>query len=436
MQRRDPSRCPTIGNSLPLLLNVVRPMPDVMPVRPKPLIERLRGFAIALTVALAACSTGEADPGWAGSVDTLATGQVVVRNPATGVWTDADRWSVVEELRIGTIEDIGPEMFGRVLDYEMDPLNRIWVFEGQAQELRVFDSTGAHVRTIGRQGEGPGEFNQVIGMEWGPDGHLWLIDPANNRITKVDTAGAIVESVPTIGGITVMPWPGGFDRTGHFYTYGIDPEPEDDFGLLMIRHDAELQPLDSVAVPEFPGERQFLELKNENSHMITPVPFSPGIEWRLRNDGGYWGGLDGEYRLFELAWPSGDTLRTITRQWDPLPVTEQDLDRAMEGMEWFISQGGKVDRSKIPSTKPAFDTFFVDPLDRVWVVRVTDRTETENRVLDVFGSDGRFLGTVELPFRLVGYPDPIIRGDYMIAVVEDELEVPYVVRARIIQGSQ
>jgi hypothetical protein len=411
-------------------------MPVAMVIRPVSFVSRSGILAAMMTVALTACSAGEADPGWAGSVDTLATGQVVVRNPATPLWTDSDRWSVVEELRLGTIEDIGPEMFGRVLDFELDPLNRIWVFEGQAQELRVFDSTGRHVRTIGREGEGPGEFNQVIGMEWGPDGHMWLVDPANNRITKVDTAGVLVESVPTIGGITVMPWPGGFDRDGHFYTYGIDPEMEDDFGLLMIRHDADLQPLDSVPIPEFPGERQFLELKAEDRHLITPLPFASGIEWRLRHDGGYWGALDGEYRLFELAWTSGDTLRTITRDWDPLPVTEQDLDQAMEGMAWFTEMGGKLDRSQIPSTKPAFDSFFVDPLDRVWVRRTTAGPETENRILDVFDREGRFLGTVELPFRLADYPDPIVRGDYMVAVVEDELEVPYVVRARIVQGQQ
>ena len=411
-------------------------MPVAMVVPRDSFIPRFRTLAAAMTVALSACSTGEADPGWAGSVDTLATGQVVVMNPATPLWTDADRWSVVEELRLGMIEDIGPEMFGQVLDYELDPLGRIWVLESQSQELRVFDASGAHVRTIGRKGEGPGEFNQVIGMEWGPDGHLWLIDPANNRISKVDTAGAFVESVPTIGGITVMPWPGGFDRDGHFYTYGINPEVEDDFDLLMIRHDAELQPLDSVPVPDFPGERQFLELNAEDMHMITPVPFAPGIEWRLRNDGGYWGGLDGEYRLFELAWPSGDTLRTITRDWDPLPVTEQDLDQVMEGMEWFTEMGGKIDRSEIPSTKPAFDSFFVDPLDRIWVVRTTAGPDTEKRILDVFDHEGRFLGTVELPFKLADFPDPIVRGDYMIAVVEDELEVPYVVRARIVQVPQ
>ncbi|MBK5097454.1 MAG: hypothetical protein JJE01_06705, partial [Gemmatimonadetes bacterium] len=108
-----------------------------MVVRPDSFIPRFRTLAAAMTVALSACSTGEADPGWAGSVDTLATGQVVVMNPAAPLWTDADRWSVVEELRLGTIEDIGPEMFGRVLDFELDQLNRIWVFEGQAQELRV-----------------------------------------------------------------------------------------------------------------------------------------------------------------------------------------------------------------------------------------------------------------------------------------------------------
>jgi hypothetical protein len=233
----------------------------------------------------------------------------------------------------------------------------------------------------------------------------------------------------------IMPWPGGFDRTGHFYTYGIDPAAEDDFGLVMIRHDADLQPMDSLPVPEFPGERLTMELRNEDNHLITPVPFAPGIEWRLSHDGGYWAGLDGEYRLFELAWPSGDTLRTITRDWDPLPVTGEDIERAVEERQWFVDMGGKMDRSKIPSTKPAFTSFFVDPEDRLWVNRVTEDPETENPSWDLFGADGRFLGTLELPFRLAAYPDPVVRGDILVGLVQDELEVPYVVRARIVRGA-
>ncbi len=109
----------------------------------------------------------------------------------------------------------------------------------------------------------------------------------------------------------------------------------------------------------------------------------------------------------------------------------------MEGMEWFTDMGGKVDRSQIPSTKPAFDSFLRrSARPRLGGSRTTAGPDTENRILDVFDPNGRFLGTVELPFRLADYPDPIVRRDYMIAVVEDELEVPYVVRARIVQGVQ
>ncbi len=66
-----------------------------------------------------------------------------MQNPATGVWAEDEQWTVVEELRIGSIDDVGPAMLGRVTDFELDALNRIWLFEGQAQELRVFDSTGS-----------------------------------------------------------------------------------------------------------------------------------------------------------------------------------------------------------------------------------------------------------------------------------------------------
>jgi 6-bladed beta-propeller len=36
--------------------------------------------------------------------------------------------------------------------------------ERQEEQIRVFDSTGAYVRTIGREGAGPGEFKQAVGL--------------------------------------------------------------------------------------------------------------------------------------------------------------------------------------------------------------------------------------------------------------------------------
>jgi hypothetical protein len=53
-------------------------------------------------------------------------------------------------------------------------------------------------------------------------------------------------------------------------------------------------------------------------------------------------------------------------------------------------------------------------------------------VYDLFDTDGRYLGVVEVPdgFRLS--PRPYIRDDLVVALVEDEEGVPYVKRFRLV----
>ncbi len=385
--------------------------------------------AIAVALGTAGCASEAPASGWGGTVDTLASGQISVHNPVGSLWSTGDEWVLREELRIGTLDGTGPNMFGSIRDFEVDRYGRFWLFEGQAQELRLFDRDGRFVRTVGRQGEGPGEFNQVIGMAWGPDDNLWIVDPSNNRLSVVDTAGVFVDSHPTIGGIVMMPWPGGFDDEGQFYTYGVDTTVEDDFALVMVRHGRDLQPIDSVAPPEYPGEGEHFEIRNENSWMMTDVPFTPSIEWSLGRDGTYWAGLTGDYRIFQLGW-GGDTLRSIRREYEPLPVTSSDLEEARERLDWFIEAGGKADWSRIPALKPAFDDFVIDDAGYLWVQMIAEPGE-ENRLFDVFDPTGRYLGEVRVPFPVEFYPAPIIQDGYMYAVTEDDLEVPFVVRARI-----
>jgi hypothetical protein len=385
--------------------------------------------AAALSLGAGGCAGEAPASGWGGTVDTLSSGQIAVYNPTGSLWSVGDGWLLDEEIRIGTLDGTGPDMFGAITDFEVDRYGRFWLFEGQAQELRVFAADGRFVRAVGRQGEGPGEFNRVIGMDWGADGNLWIADPSNNRLSVVDTTGVFVASHPTIGGVVVQPWPGGFDDAGRFYTYGVDTTVEDDFALVMVRHDLDLQPIDSVAPPEYPGEREYYELRNDDNWMMTGVPFTPSLEWRLGRDGTYWAGLTGEYRIFQLSW-GGDTLRSIRREYEPLPVTSADLDDARDRLEWFIEAGGKVDWSRIPATKPAFEEFVLDDAGYLWVQMIA-APDMEGRLFDVFDPEGRYLGEVQAPFPVEFYPAPIFRDGYMYAVTEDELEVPFVVRARI-----
>jgi len=52
--------------------------------------------------------------------------------------------------------------------------------------------------------------------------------------------------------------------------------------------------------------------------------------------------------------------------------------------------------------------------------------------IEVFGAEGRYLGEIEVPARFKIVPAPYIRGDQVIAVVEDDAGTIMVKRYRLI----
>jgi len=375
-----------------------------------------------------ACTAeGRAAARWSGTMDTLPSGQVVVHNTAQPLWPEGSEWQVVEELRIGTVDGDGPEVFGSINTMDADPLGRIWVFDSQAQELRVFGADGAHVRTIGRRGGGPGEFAQVTKVELAPDGDIWVMDPQNNRISVFDTAGTYVGDRHAAGGFIILPWPGRFDTSGRYYA--PIPRTGERFRIGMLRYDSQLTPMDTLDVPRDPVQRE--SFSSPDGRMMAGVPYQGGLTWRLSPAGTIWAMLSDQYRLFELT-PSGDTLRTVTREFTALPVTAADRDQARENMKWFTDQGGPVDWSRLPDSKPATETLYFDDRGNVWVVPVTEEAD-RRRLLDVFDPEGRFLGTVRLPFQLAQSAFPVFRDSVVWAVARDDLDVPWVVKARIVR---
>jgi len=388
-------------------------------------------LALAALPLLAGCgSEGHAAATWTGTMDTLPSGQIRVHNTDTPILTPETAWQVVEELRIGTMEGDGPDLLGNVRWMEIDPAGRIWVLEGQAQEIRIFGTDGSFVKIVGREGGGPGEFAGALHIQRGPDGNMWVVDPENNRVSLFDTSGTFVEGKHIPGGFAIIPWPGGFDAAG--YQYGPILLPgESLFSIGLVRYDSAFTPHDTIRGPDDPIKRERFELNRGEQHWITSIPYTGGFEWHLSRAGTIWAMVKDDYRLFELS-RDGDTLRTITRAFTPLPVTEADMEAARERLDSFIKNGGKVDWSKIPGTKPATEDFFLDDEGNLWVEPVRTHEE-QGRVFDVFDPAGRFLGSVRMPFSLSMNPPPIVRNSTLYGVSEDELEVPYVVRARIVK---
>ncbi|GIW50956.1 MAG: hypothetical protein KatS3mg081_0311 [Gemmatimonadales bacterium] len=130
---------------------------------------------------------------WAGQIDTVA-GVPVVRNPAAGIWDSETSWRLEPDLKIGGAEASGPAVFGQVLGLEVDGRGSMYVLDGHASEIRVFDSSGSYVRSIGRLGRGPGEFRASAGMAMDPNGREMTIGFA-----RYDTASGTFSNTLRLG---------------------------------------------------------------------------------------------------------------------------------------------------------------------------------------------------------------------------------------------
>lgn len=404
----------------------------------------LSAAALTLSAILTACGAGDRAPAgsWAGSVDTLANGAIRIRNPSTGLWDEATTWRIEEELRIGTVEEDGPDLFGQINDLAVDDRGYIYVLEGQARAVRVFGPDGQHIRTIGRTGSGPGEFRLPIGLRWDAAGRLWVVDAGNARYAIFDTAGAYQTMVRRTTNFTRLHWPGGFDPAGRLFDTAILPGEGSASAsspgvkaLIAFRVDApDPVPADTIRIPQYEGP--LFEALNERGQrsMSIPVPFTPQLVWHFEPRGALWTAITGDYQIARIDI-DGDTTRVVKRDFRPAPVTADDREQALATLDWFAAQGGRVDPSRIPSTKPAIHSLFTDSDGYLWVQPVTT-TEDQGYLVDLFDPDGRYLGEIRLPFKLGSLP-PVIIGDRLYAVTRDEMEVQYVVRARIVgKGEQ
>jgi hypothetical protein len=384
----------------------------------------VRCIAVTFVLLLAACGTGDA-PSWAGSVDTLTTGVVRVRSPAEGVWGDR-RGQLDETLRIGSVDDGGPDQLGHVQDVTVDDLGRLYVLEAQAKEVRVFGSDGRHVRTFARAGAGPGELKRPLALEWGPGGRLWIVDFGNRRYEVFDTTGAYVAShrLPT----------GSFGFSNHWGSEGLLHERIVEVGeggrrTMTVRRRLAGDTLveeDTFPVPETPEPETIEVTIREGDQAFTdewPIPLAPHSVLAQDAAGGWWISDPGaDYRIAELDL-RGDTIRILERTYEPVPVSTEQRRAALED----LPEGTELSADRIPSVHPPVDEI-LPGRDDLWVKR---RTAMDRTGYDVFGGDGRYLGELvaDIPLDRLTLTDR--RGDTAVGVLLGPLDVPYVVKLSV-----
>lgn len=350
--------------------------------------------------------------------------------PSQGVWPDGKAWRLVETARIGTVEGTGPEVFGSVVDVTLDRMGRVWIADGQQQNIRVFDERGHYIRTIGRKGAGPAEFRSLSGMQWESENRLWVLDGGNARFAIYDTAGALVETRPRASSMTTSPWPGRFDSQGRLYDVDGEFLPDGSIRTSVIRSTSGGRSQDTFQIPLFNEEVfEFTrgDARNQNVTQVN-VPFTGTQFWALDPEGNVWIANTAHYRIERHPFTGGRTKEVVQREHRAVPVTRAERDRRLDDYRDFVRQGGRIDLSRIPDSYPALHGFLFDDEAHLWVSPVTRKQE--GRVLDVFEPDGSYLGRVALPTAARSSPK-FIRDNRMLVVERDSLDVQSIVVLRV-----
>lgn len=395
------------------------------------------GLGVALWIALGACGSGDAAGSrWSGAVDTLESGVIRVSSPEEGVWDDASRWRLVEDLRIGSMEGDGPDLFGQIGDVAVDDEGRIYVLEAQASEVRIFDAEGQWVRTLGGQGEGPGELNVPFGgAVYAMDDGTVVVNNSMNRRWEIFSAGGdFLTSVPIES--MSLGTGGSVGGDGAIYARDLSMSASGDRRTSVVRWALEggsLAVTDTIPAPELPESTTFQVSTSANGNTMTvnfPVPFVHQPSWQFDADGRFRVEPGDGYRIVILD-QSLDTVRIIERQYTPIPVTDEEIAERERSMQGGPLAEADLDMSLIPEHHPAFDVLHLDDTGHLWVRRSLGG---DARTWDVFDPDGRYLGEVGTAVPLDRFTLHAVRGGHVYGVVRDELDVPNVVRLTIERG--
>jgi hypothetical protein len=356
-------------------------------------------------------------------IDTLPSGIIAVHNNVPAAWHDSTTWHFEEVTRIEPQASGAEALVNPGFAAVMDDVGRIYVADEDPARIKVFDSTGKFVRTIGRDGEGPGEYKAPFLAVL--HGGLIVHDPQLQRVTRFDSAGNVVtmfRSACCVWGQRSV----AVDDSGHIWTQTIPPG-EFNHAAVLIRFDTLGRLLDTLRVPQTqPPDYWVVSRDVDGGHSTSSFKIPGGADELISvtPSGGLLRAWSSRY-VVAIEGYAGDTTRTFDRAWTPVPVPQEERVQRFSSMTKMLEPrlGPEIiardfHLRDVPTERPPMRELDADPSGRIWVE--TASTDTSATFYDVFDSTGVWQGTVRAPWPMSA--DVVWRGTDKVLVREADAD--------------
>ncbi len=306
------------------------------------------------------------------------------------------RWRGTIDLTIGGADANDDASFGRVSGVAVDRAGRMFVADGQDNQVRIFSPGGALVARIGRMGSGPLEFKTLGAITIGPDGLLWTRDEGNARMLALDVSTAKVREVKNV---PLLNFSGDIHRVITFVPDGslVDEkswydQASDNFIPVRIRRTlaGAISRMDTLPVPKAAsaGVHKVTEPQKDESGKVVGLaqyyvwqPFGP--QWvRAYGPGGLRADVvtsQYEVRIFDA---NEQLLRTLKRSVPPVSLSPRErktADSSLSRYKMSLPFG-------VPAAKAPIAGLIWSQDGQLWVERsVADGRPREADVYDQRG---------------------------------------------------
>lgn len=417
----------------------------------------IRSLGVGLTVVLAACGSEDAGPADAVAERVDSAGVEIVMNPAEGRMAG---FSLVEEVRLGSLDEAGPEQFSQVYSLGIDDDGRFFVGNNATATVRVFEADGTFLREFGGRGDGPGEVSNINDLVVSGDDVVLVDWQRGGKAARFGTDGTLRgEWSLRSSGLTFVSGRAGRWLVGRYPATPRNLAPREEF----------LGHFEIFASP-FAASEQGEPVYRIPTRPLYGTP-SGYPDWGLFPRDWAWA-FDGTGQLY-VASPDAYQIdvfgaeglsRSIRRVFEPRRITEADVAEARARMlhvfdtlsrfpreEMVRQQAQFADRLDaqagfpLPEVHGPFETLVASNGGWIWA-QLKDTSDPADAAArgafggfdifpptethwDIFDPDGSYLGQVTLPPR---FRAEAVDGLAVTGVWADDFDVEYVIRYRAV----